>query len=200
MRRFFREFKEFISRGNIIDLAIAFVISTAFTAIVNAMVNSIIMPLITAIFGEVDVTNLSCTLNGTIIPIGVFIQAVINFLLIALFLFLIIKAINNAKRMAEKGTQRKVTKEEKAEIAELGTVDMKNRKAVYSAAVELRAKKKAEAEEAAKVAAASAETTENLLKQIRDLLTENKALKENKNSTKAKKTTPKSAKTTKSSK
>ena len=185
MRRFFREFKEFISRGNIIDLAIAFVISTAFTAIVNALVNSIIMPLITAIFGEVDVTKLSCTLNGTIIPIGVFIQAVINFLLIALFLFLIIKAINNAKRMAEKGTQRKVTKEEKAEIAELGTV---------------RAKKKAEAEEAAKVAAASAETTENLLKQIRDLLTENKALKENKNSTKAKKTALKSAKTTKSSK
>ena len=200
MRRFFREFKEFISRGNIIDLAIAFVISTAFTAIVNALVNSIIMPLITAIFGEVDVTKLSCTLNGTIIPIGVFIQAVINFLLIALFLFLIIKAINNAKRMAEKGTQRKGTQQEKAESAELGTVDMKNRKAVYSAAVELRAKKKAEAEEAAKVAAASAETTENLLKQIRDLLTENKALKENKNSTKAKKTALKSAKTTKSSK
>ncbi len=177
MRKFFREFKEFISRGNIIDLAVAFVISTAFTAIVNALVNSIIMPLITAIFGEVDVTELSCTLNGTIIPIGVFIQAVINFLLIALFLFLIIKAINNARRLQEKGMQKKVTKEEKEEIANLGTVDMKNRKAVYAAAVELRAQKKAKAEEDAKIAAENAETTENLLKQIRNLLAENKELK-----------------------
>ena len=178
MRKFFREFKEFISRGNIIDLAVAFVISTAFTAIVNALVNSIIMPLITAIFGEVDVTALSCTLNGTIIPIGVFIQAVINFLLIALFLFLIIKSINNAKKLTEAGAQRRVTREEKEEIAALGTVDMKNRKEVYKAAVELRAQKKAKAEEDARIAAENAETTENLLKQIRNLLAENKELKQ----------------------
>ena len=170
MRKFFKEFKEFISRGNIIDLAVAFVISTAFTAIVNALVNDIIMPLITAIFGEVDVSALSGTLNGTIIPYGLFIQAIINFLLIALFLFLIIKAINNAKRLQEKGEQRKVTKEERDEIAALGTVDMSDRKAVYAAAVELRKQKKEAAEAEQKRLAETAETTENLLKQIRDLL------------------------------
>ena len=154
MRKFFREFKEFISRGNIIDMAVAFVISTAFTAIVNALVNNIIMPLITAIFGEVDVTALSGTLNGTTIPYGLFIQAVIN----------------ESKRLHEKGEQRKVTKEEKAEIAALGTVDMNDRKAVYAAAIELRQQKKEAAEAEAKRAAETAETTENLLKQIRDLL------------------------------
>lgn len=172
MRKFFREFKEFISRGNILDLAIAFVISTAFTAIVNAMVNSIIMPLITAIFGEVSVEQLSFTLNGTIIPIGKFVEAVINFILIALFLFLIIKAINNAKRLKEKGEAKRVTKEEKAEITALGTVDMNDKKAVYEAAVELRKNKIAAEEEENKRKAAEAETTENLLKQIRDILTE----------------------------
>lgn len=175
MRKFFREFKEFISRGNIIDMAVAFVISTAFTAIVNALVNNIIMPLITAIFGEVDVTALSGTLNGTVIPYGLFIQAVINFLLIAFFLFIVIKAINESKRLHEKGEQRKVTKEEKAEIAALGTVDMSDRKAVYAAAVELRKQKKEAADAEAKRAAETAETTENLLKQIRDLLAKQEA-------------------------
>jgi large conductance mechanosensitive channel len=173
MRKFFKEFKEFISRGNIIDMAIAFVISTAFSAIVTALVNKVIMPLIAAIFGKVDVTELSFTLNNSIIPIGEFIQAIINFLIIALFLFLVVKAINRTRDLANKEKAKKVTKEEKFEIKALGTVDMKNRKAVYAAAVELRAKKKAEAEAEKARLAAEAETTENLLKQIRDLLANN---------------------------
>lgn len=173
MRKFFKEFKEFISRGNVIDLAIALVIGTAFTAIVNAFVDDIIMPLITAIFGKADVSGLSFTLNGTVIPIGLFLQAVLNFVLIALFLFLIVKAINQTRKLEKMGKERKVTKEEKQEIAALGTVDMKDRKAVYEAALKLREQKKEAAEAEAKRQAETAETTENLLKQIRDLLTAN---------------------------
>lgn len=177
MRKFFKEFKEFISRGNILDLAIAFVMGTAFSAIVTALVNNVIMPLITAIFGVHSVAELAFTLNGTIIPIGLFVQAVIDFLLIALFLFLIIKSINSAKAVAEKGKQKHVTKEERAEIEKMGTVNMKNRKEVYAAAVELREKKKAE-EEAAKKAEEDAKvTTEKLLTEIRDLLKNQKTEK-----------------------
>lgn len=195
MRKFFREFKEFISRGNVMDLAIALVIGTAFTAIVNALVNKVIMPLIAAIFGKVDVSDLSFTLNGSIIPIGEFFQAIINFILIAFFLFLVIKALNQTRKAAELGKSKKVTKEEKAEIAALGTVDMKDRKAVYAAALELREQKKQAEEAEAARKAAEAETTENLLKQIRDMLKEKEV---EKSATEAK-TTAK-AKTTKTAK
>ena len=170
MKNFFKEFKDFINKGNVIDLAVALAISTAFTAIVNALVNSVIMPLVTAIFGKVDVTDLSFTINNSIIPVGVFVQAIINFLMITFFLFLIIRAINKTKSVAEKEKSKKVTKEEKDEINALGTVDMKNKKAVYAAAIELRKQKQAEKEVAEAKAKAEAETTENLLKQIRDLL------------------------------
>ena len=70
MKKFFKEFKEFINRGNVIDLAVALVISTAFSAIVTALVNKVIMPLIAAIFGKVDVSDLSFTINNSIIPVG----------------------------------------------------------------------------------------------------------------------------------
>ncbi len=177
MRKFFKEFKDFINKGNVIDLAVALAISTAFTAIVNALVNSVIMPLVTAIFGKVDVTDLSFTINNSIIPVGVFVQAIINFLMITFFLFLIIRAINKTKSVAEKEKSKKVTKEEKEEIKALGTVDMKDKKAVYAAALELRNQKQAEKEETEAKAKAEAETTENLLKQIRDLLIEQKSVK-----------------------
>lgn len=175
MRKFFREFKEFISRGSVIDLAIGIVIGTAFTAIVTSLVNDIIMPLVVAIFGKGNVSELSVTLNNSVISYGVFIQAVINFLLISFFLFLVIKAINTSRNLAEKGKSRHVTAEERAEIEKSGTVDMTNRKAVYQAALELRERRKAEeetkkqAEEDAKV------TTEKLLAEIRDLLANGKA-------------------------
>lgn len=173
MRKFFKEFKDFISRGNILDLAIAFVMGTAFSAIVTALVNNVIMPLITAIFGVHSVAELGFTLNGTLIPIGLFVQAVIDFLLIALFLFLIVKAINTAKLAAEKGKQRHITDEERAEVTALGTVDMSDRKAVYKAVVELREKKKAEEEAKAKAEEEAKVTTEKLLVEIRDLLKAN---------------------------
>ena len=93
-----KEFREFIMRGNVIDLAVAVIIGTAFTAIVNSLVNDIIMPIIGAILGGVDFTSLAITIGDAAITYGNFIQAIINFLLIAVVLFLIIRSINRMNR------------------------------------------------------------------------------------------------------
>lgn len=93
-----KEFKEFISRGNVIDMAVGVIIGGAFTAIVNSLVNNILNPLIGIITGGVDFSSLSVTIgegeNPAVFAYGSFITAVINFLLVALVLFLIIKAMN----------------------------------------------------------------------------------------------------------
>lgn len=96
-----KEFKEFIMRGNVMDLAVAVIIGAAFTAIVNSLVNDIIMPIIGAIIGGVDFTTLAITVGNATIAYGNFIQAVISFLLIALVLFLLIRAINRMSRKKE---------------------------------------------------------------------------------------------------
>ncbi|MDI9546578.1 MAG: large-conductance mechanosensitive channel protein MscL [Chloroflexota bacterium] len=93
-----KEFRDFISRGNVLDLAVAVVMGTAFTAIVNSLVNDVIMPIIGMIIGGVDFTSLSITIGEAQILYGSFIQAVINFLLIAFVVFLLVKAINEAQR------------------------------------------------------------------------------------------------------
>lgn len=93
-----KEFKEFAMRGNIIDLAVAVIIGGAFGKIVTALTNSIIMPIISLLIGKSGVTDMSVMIGKTIFPIGIFLQAVIDFILIALVLFLIIKAINSMKK------------------------------------------------------------------------------------------------------
>ena len=93
-----KEFKEFIMRGNVIDLAVAVIIGAAFTAIVNSLVTDIIMPIIGVILGGVDFSALAVTVGDATITYGNFIQAIINFLLVALVLFLIIRAINRMSR------------------------------------------------------------------------------------------------------
>jgi large conductance mechanosensitive channel len=96
-----KEFREFIMRGNVLDLAVAVIIGAAFTAIVNSLVNDIIMPIIGVIIGGVDFTSLAIPVGDATITYGNFIQAVINFLLVALILFLIIRAINRMSRRKE---------------------------------------------------------------------------------------------------
>ena len=91
-----KEFRAFMLRGNVIDLAVAVVIGAAFTAIVNSLVNDIIMPIIGAVIGGLDFTGLGITIGDSVISYGNFIQAVINFVLIGLVLFFIVKAINKA--------------------------------------------------------------------------------------------------------
>lgn len=93
-----KEFKEFAMKGNIVDLAVAVIIGGAFGKIVTALTDSIIMPVISMIMGKGGMAELSFTVGKTIFPIGLFLQAVIDFILIAFVLFLMIKAMNAAKK------------------------------------------------------------------------------------------------------
>lgn len=95
------EFKAFISRGNVLDLAVAVIIGGAFGAIVTSFVNDIIMPLVGVILGGIDFTSLSITLGSSAILYGNFIQAIINFLIIAFSIFLVVKAANSFQRKQE---------------------------------------------------------------------------------------------------
>lgn len=101
MKGFIKEFKEFISRGSVIDLAVAVVIGGAFTKIVNSLVDDIIMPIIGVIIGGINFENLMVTVGTAEIKYGMFIQAIVNFLLIALVIFSVIKAINQFKKKEE---------------------------------------------------------------------------------------------------
>lgn len=101
MKGFIKEFKEFISRGNVIDLAVAVVVGGAFTKIVNSLVNDIIMPIIGVIIGGINFEHLMVTVGTAEIKYGMFIQAVVNFLLIAFVIFSIIKAINTFNKKKE---------------------------------------------------------------------------------------------------
>jgi large conductance mechanosensitive channel len=93
--RWLDEFRAFILRGNVIDLAVAVVIGAAFTAIVTAFVADLITPLIAAIFGKPDFSNLSFTINGSIFRYGAFFNAVISFIIIAaVVFFLVVKPLN----------------------------------------------------------------------------------------------------------
>ncbi|MBR2672297.1 MAG: large-conductance mechanosensitive channel protein MscL [Oscillospiraceae bacterium] len=101
---FFAEFKKFIMRGNVMDMAVGIVIGGAFTAIVNSLVNDIVMPVLGVIIGGVDFSSLGVALGSeeNILAYGNFIQAIINFLAIALVVFCVVKAINKAREKAEK--------------------------------------------------------------------------------------------------
>ncbi len=124
---FFAEFKEFISRGNVLDMAVGVIIATAFGKITTSLVNDVFMPLIGWLIGEIDLSTLNITLSpeklaedGTVakeavvIGIGTFVSAVIDFVLVALVVFIMIKAFNAAKDKAESLKK----KEEEAVAAE----------------------------------------------------------------------------------
>lgn len=93
-----KEFKEFAMKGNIVDLAVAVIIGGAFGKIVTALTDSLIMPIIAMIMGKGGMSEVTFTVGKTVFPVGVFIQAVIDFILIAIVLFLIIKAMNSTKK------------------------------------------------------------------------------------------------------
>lgn len=102
MKKFVSEFKEFISRGNVLDMAVGVVIGGAFTAIVTALVDNIITPLIGVLVGGLDFTGLSVKVGEATIGYGAFIQAVINFLLISFVIFCVIRSFNKlAKKKKE---------------------------------------------------------------------------------------------------
>lgn len=101
MKKMIKEFKTFISRGNVIDLAVGVVVGNAFTKIVNSLVDNIIMPLVGILIGGVDFTKLSLTIFGVNIQFGVFIQNVVDFLIIAFCIFMVIKLINKLTHKKE---------------------------------------------------------------------------------------------------
>lgn len=98
MKKFFEEFKKFISRGNVMDMAVGIIIGGAFTAIVNSLVNDVIMPAVSILTGGIDFSGLCIKLGegkeAAAINYGSFISAIVNFLIIAFVIFCLIKALN----------------------------------------------------------------------------------------------------------
>lgn len=107
----FKEFKEFISRGNVIDLAVGVIIGSAFGKIVTSIVNDILMPLIGIVIGGINFSNLNVKVGDATIAYGAFIQNIIDFLIIAICIFVFIKII-------EKFTKKEEIEEKKEEIIE----------------------------------------------------------------------------------
>ena len=109
MKKFWAEFKTFISRGSVMDMAVGIIIGGGFTAIVNSLVNDLVMPLLSILTGGYDFTKLSVVLgtgdNAATLSYGLFISAVINFILIAFVIFCLIKAINKMKDKIQKNEE-----------------------------------------------------------------------------------------------
>lgn len=108
MKNFFNEFKKFIMRGNVIDLAVGVIIGAAFQAIVTSLTTDIISPIL-GIFGGMNFDQLSFTINGAVIGYGKFLTAVINFLIMAFVIFLLVKLINKIMSIGKKPVEEKKT-------------------------------------------------------------------------------------------
>jgi large conductance mechanosensitive channel len=115
MKSFIAEFKKFISKGDVMSMAVGIIIGGAFTAIINSLVSDIIGPVIGMICGGIDFSALSVNVGDAQLMIGNFIQAIINFLLVALVLFLIMRSFN---RMKEKMAKEKEEEPAPAEPSE----------------------------------------------------------------------------------
>ena len=97
---FIKEFKEFAIKGDVMDLAIAVIIGAAFGKIITALVDNVLMPIIGSFIGK-GIDTWVTTINGVVVKYGLFLQAIIDFLIVALVLFMIIKAMNNMKKKQE---------------------------------------------------------------------------------------------------
>ena len=196
MKKFFAEFKKFITRGNVIDMAVGVIVGSSFTAIVNALSNNILKPIINwllaLLFGKDSLSEIFTFLkrvnaeDGTpdltqsiYIDWGAFINAVINFFLIALVLFSIVKLINSLREKQNDllGSLKngKPTKEEKKEMKAKG-IKLRDKEAVaayYAEKARIAEEEKLAAEEKARLEKEANPSTEELLKQIRDLLAKN---------------------------
>ena len=102
MNEIISEFKKFISKGNVVDLAVGVVIGGAFSKIVSSLVNDIIMPIIGILIGGIDFTSLTLKINDATINFGLFFQNIIDFLIIAFCIFLIVKFINKLTSLKKK--------------------------------------------------------------------------------------------------
>ena len=105
MKSFIREFKEFISKGDVMSMAVGIIVGTAFTAIVTSLNQDIITPILGLILGQIDFTSLSITVGGASVMYGNFIQAIITFLITAFTLFLVLKAFNKMSAKVKKAEE-----------------------------------------------------------------------------------------------
>ena len=119
MKKFISEFKEFAMKGNMLDLAVGVIVGGAFGTVVNSIVNDIFMPIIGVIVGGRDFSKLSISFGDSQIKYGLFIQNLVNFLVIAFCLFVVIKFINRLKKYGAKEEELKEEKtpEKPADIA-----------------------------------------------------------------------------------
>lgn len=198
MKKFFNEFKKFITRGNVFDMAVGLIIATAFNKIVSSLVNDMIMPLVTWATGAASLADLSIPLKygvnaagETIVTLrwayGNFIQTVIDFLIIAFSVFIMVKVVNVSRdklkelgEMVIKQSKKEVRAEKKAikQQAKLENRKFKemwkeHTQAKIQAQAEAEAKAKAEQERKAAEEKLNNPTQEELLKEIRDLLKQN---------------------------
>lgn len=111
-----KEFKEFAFKGNVLDLAIAVVIGAAFGQIVSSLVDNIIMPLIVAITGKVDVSTLEVAIGATTLKYGLFLQSIIDFIIIAFSIFLFVRLLMKFKRKEEPAKEEAPASDAKEEL------------------------------------------------------------------------------------
>lgn len=114
-----KEFKKFIARGNVLDLAVGVIVGGAFSSIVTSLVNNVFTPIIGLIVGGVDFSSLSITFRDTKIMYGAFIQSVIDFLIVAFCLFIVVKTVNKVTHKKEEKTAKPVKSEELKTLEEI---------------------------------------------------------------------------------
>lgn len=105
-----KEFKEFISRGNVVDMAVGVIVGAAFTSIVSSLVKNIINPLVGMFIGNIDLSNLMIKVGSATFKYGVFLNSVINFLIIAFVVFLLVKVLNKVKVTTNKKKEKTPSK------------------------------------------------------------------------------------------
>lgn len=108
---FFKEFKAFISRGNVVDMAVGVVVGGAFKSIVDSLVSDIIMPAVSLLTGDVNIADVSLSVGSIDIKYGAFLQNVINFLIIAFTIFCVIKGMNAVRTRFEKQKEEELKQE-----------------------------------------------------------------------------------------
>ncbi len=201
MKKFFGEFKKFITRGNIVDMAVGVIVGSSFTAIVNGLSNNVLKPIINwflaLILGKDSLSEVYTFLqtayvkdavtgadtaeidlaNSIYIDWGAFINAIINFFIVAFVLFTIVKIINHVREKDKKfkeGMQPVISKEDRIAMKKMG-IKQKDTVAVaayFTAKAEKEAAEKAAAEEKARLEREANPTTEDLLKKILAVLSE----------------------------
>ena len=118
-----KEFKKFIARGNVLDMAVGVIVGGAFSSIITSLVENIFTPLIGLILGGIDFSGLSITFRNTQIMYGAFIQSVIDFLIVAFCLFLVVKFVNKLSHLKKEEKEEKEAAKAPEKSAELKTLE-----------------------------------------------------------------------------